>query len=45
MADEDKKVEEGQEPAPDEVELVSEAKKAKAEAIAALPTVEKAEAP
>jgi large subunit ribosomal protein L5 len=45
MADEEKKVDEGQEPTADQVELVGEAKKAKAEAIEALPKVEKAEAP
>ncbi|MFL6765416.1 MAG: 50S ribosomal protein L5, partial [Sphingomicrobium sp.] len=45
MADEDKKVEEAQEPTADQVELVGEAKKAEAEAIEALPKVEKAEAP
>src|SRR3954454_2571881 len=45
MADEEKKVEDGQEPAADQVELVGEAKKAEAEAIEALPKVEKAEAP
>src|SRR5215212_10279390 len=45
MADEDKKVEEAIETAPDQVELVGEAKKAEAEAIEALPKVEKAEAP
>jgi large subunit ribosomal protein L5 len=45
MADEDKKVEEAVEPAADQVELVGEAKKAEAEAIEALPKVEKAEAP
>jgi len=45
MADEDKKLDETQEPAADQVELVAEAKKAKAEAIDALPKVEKAEAP
>src|SRR3954463_6624309 len=45
MADEDKKVEEAVETAPDQVELVGEAKKAEAEAIEALPKVEKAEAP
>src|SRR5438270_7797173 len=45
MADEDKKVEEAQEPTADQVELGGEAKKAEAEAIAALPKVEKAEAP
>jgi len=45
MADEDKKIEEGQEPAPDQVELVGEAKKAEAEALEALPKVQKAEVP
>jgi large subunit ribosomal protein L5 len=45
MADEKNKVEEGQEPTADQVELVGEAKKAEAEAIEALPKVEKAEAP
>src|SRR6476620_7747995 len=45
MADEDKKVDEVQETAPDQVELVGEAEKAEAEAIEALPKVEKAEAP
>src|SRR3954452_2869790 len=45
MADEEKKDDEGQEPTPDQVELVGEAKKAEAEAIEALPKVEKAEAP
>src|SRR5213596_1384327 len=45
MADEEKKVDEGQEPTADQVELVGEAKKAEAEAIEALPKVEKAEAP
>src|SRR3954451_19864127 len=45
MADEDKKVEEAQEPTADQVELVGETKKAEAEAIEALPKVEKAEAP
>jgi len=45
MADEDKKVDEVLETAPDQVELVGEAKKAEAEAIEALPKVEKAEAP
>src|SRR5690348_2488100 len=46
MADEDKKVEEAQEaPAADKVELVGEAKKAEAEAVEALPKVQKAEAP
>src|SRR5437764_9823249 len=45
MADEDKKVDEVQETAADQVELVGEAKKAEAEAIEALPKVEKAETP
>ena len=45
MADEEKKIEDGQEPAADQVELVGEAKKAEAEAIEALPKVEKAETP
>ena len=45
MADNDKKVEEAQEPATEQVELVGEAEKAEAEAIEALPKVEKAEAP
>ena len=45
MADEEKKVEDGQEPAADQVELVGQAKKAETEAIEALPKVEKAEAP
>jgi len=45
MADEDKKIEEAQEPTADQVELVGEAKKAEAEAIEALPKVEKAETP
>jgi large subunit ribosomal protein L5 len=45
MADEDKKIEEGQEPAPDQVELVGEAKKAEAEALESLPKVQKAEVP
>jgi large subunit ribosomal protein L5 len=48
MADEDKKVDEGQEPATEqqvEVERVGDAKKAKAEAVEALPKAEKAEAP
>src|SRR4029079_18543929 len=43
MADEDKKVEEAQEPAAEQVELVGEAEKAEAEAIEALPKVEEAE--
>jgi large subunit ribosomal protein L5 len=45
MADEDKKVEEAQEPAADQVELVGEAKKAEAEAVEALPKVEEASVP
>jgi len=45
MADEDKKIEEGQEPAPDQVELVGEARKAEAEALESLPKVQKAEVP
>ena len=48
MADKEKKVEEAQEPVTEQaeqVELVGEAKKAEAEAIEALPKVEKAEAP
>src|SRR5581483_9381779 len=48
MADEDKKVEEGQEPATEqqvEVERVGEAEKAEAEAVEALPKAEKAEVP
>src|SRR6185437_16891425 len=47
MADEDKKVEEAQEPATEQVEVerVGEAKKAEAEAVEALPKAEKAEAP
>ncbi len=45
MADEDKKVEEVQETAADQVELVGEAKKAEAEAVEALPKVQKAEVP
>src|SRR5438270_2781148 len=49
MADKEKKVDEAQEPVTEEteqqVELVGEAKKAEAEAIEALPKVEKAEAP
>jgi large subunit ribosomal protein L5 len=45
MADENNKVDEADKPAPDQVELVGEAKKADAEAIEALPKVEKAEAP
>ena len=45
MADEDKKVEGAEAPAPDQVELVAEAKKAKAEAVEALPKVEEASVP
>ena len=47
MADEDKKIEEAQEPATEQVEVerVGEAEKAQAAAIEALPKVEKAEAP
>ena len=49
MADKEKKVDEAQEPvaeqAEQQIELVGEAKKAEAEAIEALPKVEKAEAP
>ena len=45
MADKDKKVEEAQEPVTEQVELVGEAAKAEAEAIKALPKVEKAEVP
>src|SRR3954451_6253348 len=47
MADDDKKIEDEQEPATEQVEgeRVGEAKKAEAEAIEALPKVEKAEAP
>jgi len=48
MADKEKKVDEAQEPVTEQaeqVELVGEAKKAEAEAIEALPKVEKAEAP
>ena len=47
MADKEKKVEETQEPATEQVEVerVGEAEKAEAEAIEALPKVEKAEAP
>jgi large subunit ribosomal protein L5 len=47
MADDDKKIEDAQEPATEQVEVerVGEAKKAEAEAIEALPKVEKAEAP
>src|SRR3954453_12975678 len=45
MADNENKVEEAQEPAAEQVELVGEAAKAEAAAIEALPKVEKAEAP
>jgi large subunit ribosomal protein L5 len=45
MADEENKVEQAETPAPDQVELVGEAKKAKAEAIEALPKVEEAAVP
>ena len=45
MADEDKKVDEVQETAADQVELVGEAKKAEAEAVEALPKVEEASVP
>ena len=45
MADEKDKVEEAVETAPDQVELVGEAKKAEAEAIEALPKVEEASVP
>jgi large subunit ribosomal protein L5 len=45
MADEDKKVEEAEAPAAEQVELVGEAKKAEAEAIEALPKVEEAAVP
>jgi large subunit ribosomal protein L5 len=45
MADKEKKVEEAQEPAAEQVELVGEAAKAEAEAIEALPKVEVAEVP
>src|SRR4051794_39281165 len=45
MADKENKVEEAQEPATEQVELVGEAAKAEAEAIEVLPKVEKAEAP
>jgi large subunit ribosomal protein L5 len=45
MADKEKKVEDGQEPETEQVELVGEAAKAEAEAIEALPKVEKAETP
>src|SRR3954468_12602333 len=45
MANEKNKVEEGQEPAADQVELVGEAEKAEAEKIEALPKVEEAAVP
>jgi large subunit ribosomal protein L5 len=45
MADKEKKVEEAQEPGTEQVELVGEAEKTKAEAIEALPKVEAAEVP
>ena len=45
MADEDKKVDEVEETAPDQVELVGEDKKAQAEAVEALPKAQKAEVP
>jgi large subunit ribosomal protein L5 len=45
LADDDKKVEEAQEPVTEQVELVGEAAKAEAEAIEALPQVEEAEVP
>jgi len=45
MADEDKKVDEVQETAPDQVELVGEAEKAEAAALEALPKVEEASVP
>ena len=45
MADKEKKLEEAQEPATEQVELVGEAAKAEAEAIEALPKVEEAEVP
>src|SRR5437868_5619671 len=45
MADKENKVEEAQEPATEQVELVGDAANAEAEAIEALPKVEKAEAP
>jgi large subunit ribosomal protein L5 len=45
MADKEKKVDEAQEPVTEQVELVGDAAKADAEAIEALPKVEKAEAP
>ena len=45
MADEDKKVDEVQETAPDQVELVGDAEKAEAAALEALPKVEEASVP
>src|SRR4029079_14415612 len=45
MADEDKKVDEVQETAPDQVELVGDAEKAEADALEALPKVEEASVP
>ncbi len=45
MADKEKKVEEAQEPVTEQVELVGETAKAEAEAVEALPKVEKAEVP
>src|SRR5437660_8626762 len=45
MADEKNKTDDVVEPAADQVELVGETKKAEAEAIEALPKVEKAETP
>ena len=45
MADKEKKVEEAQEPVVEQVELVGDAAKAEAEAVEALPKVEKAEVP
>ena len=45
MADEKNQVEETQETAPDQVELVGESKKAEAEAVEALPKVEEASVP
>jgi large subunit ribosomal protein L5 len=45
MADEDKKIDEAQEPAADQVELVGEAEKAEAAAVEALPKVEEAAVP
>src|SRR3982751_4753545 len=45
MADEDKKVDEAEAPAAEQVELVGEAEKAEAEAIEALPKVEEAAVP